>query len=171
MRNTWLPALAVAAALAAPLHAQEQEDVASLIEKLAHPNAGQRGLAAMTLGERGAAAKPAVPALAAALADGNLNVRYWAAHALGEIGPAAKDAVPALIGALRTSFPGRGLEGPTRYYADARVVAVQALGRIGPAARLAVPALKKALEDEDESVRGAAGEALKQVEARQGGRP
>lgn len=170
MRQAWVMAVAIAGALAAPLRAQE-EAVASLIGKLGHANPGVRGMAASTLAERGPAAREAVPALAAALSDADLNVRYWAAQALGRIGPAARDAVPALIGALRTSFPGRGLEGPQRYHADARAVAAEALGRIGPPAQMAVPALKDALQDEAESVRTAAAEALKQVGGKQGGTP
>jgi HEAT repeat protein len=53
-----------------------------------------RAKAAQMLGEMGADAKPAVPALIGALKD--TAIRIDAATALGNIGPAAKDAVSAL---------------------------------------------------------------------------
>jgi HEAT repeat protein len=147
-------------------------DVAALVQQLRHPNPGVRGMAAEKLGEMGPAARAAVKPLAAALADEDLNVRYWAARALGEMAEQAGPAVPALVGALRTTLPGRGLQGPMRYYADVRAVSAEALGRIGAAARMALPALKEALDDGDQSVREAAAEAVKRIEGadKQGGR-
>jgi len=140
--------------------------VDALVGQLQSPNPGLRGQAAMELGEMGGAARDAVKPLAALLlADDDLNVRYWAASALGAIGPEAAEGVPALVAALRTTFPGRGLKGPQRYYADGRAVAAKALGLIGPAARSAAPALRDALRDTDSSVRDAAATALKQIEA------
>ena len=88
---------------------------------------------------------------------------------MSAIGPEAADAVPALVGALRTSFPGRGLKGPNRYYADARAVSARALGLIGAAARTALPALKEALGDTDRSVHDAAAEAIERIEGQKVG--
>ena len=156
MTRSVLPLLLLVAATAAPA----AEPIATLVERLRSPSPGVRGMAAAELMEMGPAAKEAVKPLAAALTDENLNVRYWAAQALGAIGPDARDAVPALIGALRTSFPDRGLQGPPRYYADARAVCATALGLIGKHARMARPALEEAQKDRDPSVRTAASEAL-----------
>ena len=145
---------------------------AALVQQLRHPNPGVRGMAAEKLGEMGPAARSAVKPLAAALADEDLNVRYWAARALGRMAEQAGEAVPALVGARRTTLPGRGLQGPMRYYADVRAVSAEALGQIGAPARMALPALKEALSDEDRSVRDAAAEAVKRVEGadKRGGR-
>jgi HEAT repeat protein len=127
-----------------------------------------RGMAAEERGQMGPAAKVAVKPLAAAVAaDEDLNVRYWAARALAAMGAEAKEAVPALMGALRTTFPDRGLQGPDRYYADARSACAEALGRIGAEAKIALPALREALADTDPSVREAAQEAIDRI----GGKP
>jgi tetratricopeptide (TPR) repeat protein len=120
------------------------------------------------LAELGAAAVSAVPALAEALKDKDLNVRYFAAGALKKIGPAAAPAVPALIVALSTHPATEpGLEGPPRYYKDARTVAAEALGAIGPPARAAAPRLRElAARDAEAEVKSAATAALLQIEAR-----
>jgi HEAT repeat protein len=119
------------------------------------------------LAELGADAKDAVPVLTAALADKNLNARYFAASTLKKIGAPASPAVPALIKLLSTHPTTEpGLEGPPRYYKDARWVAAQALGSIGPAAKAAVERLRGvAARDESSEVREAATEALKAIEA------
>jgi HEAT repeat protein len=44
----------------------------------------------------GRAARPALPALAAALNDSSDGVRRWAAAALGSIGPEARGSLPEL---------------------------------------------------------------------------
>jgi HEAT repeat protein len=141
--------------------------VRRLIDQLRSPTAAIRARAAIELGELGAAAKTAVPALATALADNNLNVRYCAGNALKGLGPESKGAVPALVAALKT-FPGGSpeLEGPERYYADVRSVAAEALGAIGPGAREAIPALKEAATDKSADVRAAATDAMKRIEAK-----
>jgi HEAT repeat protein len=118
----------------------------------------------MSLGELGAAAKVAVPALAIALADKNLSVRYFSGRALTKLGPDAREAVPALIAALRT-FPGGSpeLEGPERYFPDVRSVAAEALGAIGPMAKAAIPALKVATTDANWGVKAAAEQAIEKI--------
>jgi HEAT repeat protein len=165
-RQAWLIAVAVVMGCAASVVAQDAR-VAELIEQLKSPDAGIRGRAAISLDQLGAAAKPAIPALATALADKNLNVRYWCAKVLRGFGPEAKEAVPALVAALRT-FPGGSpaLDGPERYYPDVRSVAAEALGAIGPAAKDAVPALKEAAADKSPDVREAAAQAIRRIEAK-----
>ena len=164
----------LAAAALAQGGAAADVSVDELIERLHASNPGVRGMAAEELGQMGPAAKAAVKPLAMAVSsDEDLNVRYWAARALAAMGPEAKDAVPALMGALRTTFPDRGLQGPDRYYADARSACAEALGRIGAEAKVALPALREALADKDPSVREAAQEAIDLIggQDRQGDRP
>jgi len=111
-------------------------------------------------------AKDGLPKLIEALASNSLNDRYFAAQEIAKLGPEAGSAIPALVRMLDTK-EGMGLEGPARYYADARSVAAQALGAIGPGARAAAEALHR-LEKEDPSpqVMRAASEALAKIEGR-----
>lgn len=140
------------------------QSIGELATALSSPDLAVRTRAVMALAEAGPGAKDAVPALARAVGDRNLNVRYWAGSTLKALGPAAAGAVPALVGMLKT-FPGGTpeLDGPMRYYPDARQVAAEALGAIGPAAKAAVPALKEALKDDSDGVRQAAAAALKAI--------
>jgi HEAT repeat protein len=137
-----------------------------LTELLKSEHAVVRSTAAGGLRELGEAAVPALPALIVATKDKDLNVRYYALSAIKRIGPAAASAVPALIEELSThpnSEP--GLEGPVRYYKDARSVAAEALGAIGPPAKAALPRLKEvAGKDDDAEVRSAAGAAVALIE-------
>jgi hypothetical protein len=66
----------------------------------------ERRKAADSLGQLGAAAYPAVPALIEALSDADAGVRRSAAQALGRMGPQADAAVPALTAALADPNPG-----------------------------------------------------------------
>ncbi|MFN1208730.1 HEAT repeat domain-containing protein, partial [Enterococcus lactis] len=78
-----------------------------------------RKAAAVALGDIGADARGAVPALRAALRDEDNGVRWSVAEALGHIGPGAEDAVADLAEALRDPA--------------IRVMAADALGGIGRA--------------------------------------
>jgi hypothetical protein len=60
----------------------------------------QSTAAAWALGEMGAAAAPAVPALADALGSGRKHLRKAAAQALAKLGQTAAPALPALVRAL-----------------------------------------------------------------------
>ncbi len=91
----------------------------SLRKLLVDADPAKRARAADELGKRGAAATPAVGALAAALRDPDRRVRASAALALGNIGKPADAAVPALVAALK--------HGPEEVAWSAAV----ALGRIG----------------------------------------
>ena len=113
--------------------------------------------------------KRAVPALSQVVLDNNLNIRFMVMTTLKNIGPSAKTAVPSLIKALDT-FPGGTppLDGPQRYYADARSAAAEALGAIGPDAKDAIPALRRTLKDPSDLVRNSAAEALKKIQGGSG---
>jgi len=138
-----------------------------LVQLLGNDATAVRMTAATGLAHVGAGGVAAVPALSTALGDRNLNVRYWSARALAAMGPAAAAAVPALSQALKThprTEP--DLDGPPRYYKDARTAAAEALGEVGPAAAAAVPLLRAALQDEEPEVRKAAKHALKKIEGK-----
>jgi HEAT repeat protein len=154
--------LALVALAVTPLSAQTLDEARA---GLSHPNPGIRGQAAMALADMGPGAAAAVPELTKTMADRDLNVRFWTARALVAIGPAAAPAVPQLVATLAV-FPGgpEKLEGPTRYYADARQVSAEALGAIGAGAKDALPALRKALEDPEDTVKQAAREAIGKIE-------
>ncbi len=115
--------------LTAAVPAVHAQDIHQLVQDLSSSSSEKRMNAASTLGELGANAAPAVPALTSALRDDDAYVRNFAASALGLVGPAAGPAVPELIRALHD--------------ADESVVqaAQRALGGIGPGAKAAVPEL------------------------------
>ena len=150
------------------LSAPEKEAAPVLADMLGSDLSRVRSVAAQGLAEIAADAVSLVGPLGRALKDKNLNVRYYAAQALGKMGPAAAPAVPDLVAALDT-HPSRepDLEGPPRYYKDARSVAAEALAAIGPAASAALPKLREvAAKDDEPEVRDAAREALKKIEAK-----
>jgi HEAT repeat protein len=122
------------------------ERLQRLLGWLEDPDPGVRWEGAMLLGELGAAAGSAVPALTAALRDGDGDVRRQAVSTLVEIGAPA--ATPGLIEALASAD------------AAVRREAAQALAEIGPPAPAAVPGLSRALDDSEVEVRQLAVEAL-----------
>ena len=87
------------------------------------------------------AAKPAVPALAAALSDPDVAVRTSAGDALGRVPESAKLAVEALSVSLRDRDPA------------IRARAAKALAAVGPRALDAAPLLIDLLNEEDLTVR------------------
>jgi serine/threonine protein kinase/HEAT repeat protein len=113
-------------------------------------NESTRTVAAGELGEFGANARGAVPALTDALKSENSDVFQNAAYVLGKIGPEARGAVPYLIRGLREHKPapsqeGYGLAGGG--FGDSyQLRAEGALCGIGAAA---VPELAKLLDDPD----------------------
>jgi RNA polymerase sigma factor (sigma-70 family) len=126
--------------------------VPGLIKKLQSDNTFDQALALALLGELGADAAGAVPALVEKLTqDPSNSIRFSAAEALGKIGPPARVAVPTLIRALKEDTGG-----------GVQQHAATALGLLGD--RSALPALKEALESSDSGVSKAAGEALKRLE-------
>ncbi len=155
-------------------------DVPRLVAALESPDDYVAAFAAWSLGNLGAAAREAVPALARALSRARTDAVV--AGALARIGPAAEGAVPTLVAALRGDDADRrwraartlGRIGPAAAAAvgpladaladsgnpELRLHAARALGRIGPAARPAAAALQRATGDADESVRREAKQAL-----------
>jgi len=146
----------------------EKDAAAVLGEMLGSEHSPVRAVAAQGLAEIAADAVTLAGPLGRALKDNNLNVRYYAAQALKKMGAAAAPAVPDLIAALDT-HPSRepDLEGPPRYYKDARSVAAEALAAIGPPAKSALPRLREvAAKDDEAEVRDAASEAIKTIETK-----
>jgi HEAT repeat protein len=127
---------------------QLKQRINRLIANLKLPDAEDRATAARAMGQIGASAREAAPALVAALNDQHGDVRGSAATALGSIRPVAKEVVHALLSSLEDQ--------------DARVrsSAATALGRIRLAAKEVVHALLSLLEDHDPGVRSAAAAAL-----------
>lgn len=116
--------------------------VPALLGVLQEKDVVVRRSAADVLGEIGAPAHAAVPALAAAITSGNDSMGWVAGasvRALGKIGPSA---APALIAALKNA---RG---------ELRKDIVWAIGTIGPAAHEAIPALVALLGEQDDSYAG-----------------
>ncbi len=96
----------------------------------------------------------AVPLLEADVRGGDLFQRHRAALLLVRIDATkARTVVPWLMAQLQSLDAG------------ARVEACRTLEQLGPAARAALPALRRRANDENENVRAAAKEALKQVRA------
>jgi lysophospholipase L1-like esterase len=158
------------------------DDVPRLVEALGSTDGYVVAFAAWSLGNLGAAAQAAVPALAQALSRDDTNAVV--AAALARIGPAAAGAVSVLVEALRSDNPDRrwraartlGRIGPAAEAAVPLLIsaladphnavrqhAARALGRIGPAARPAAAALQRATGDADEQVRREARQALDRI--------
>jgi HEAT repeat protein len=144
MRSMLGGLLALTVVTAAPL---QGADVAGLTAKLKSGDNEVRRTAAKELGELGAGAAPAVPALTRALADRDTYVRRFAAESLGAIGPEAQSAAPALGKALNDSRK------------EVQLAAVAALAKLGP---VSVKALTSAVKDpsKDGVVRSKAAQGL-----------
>ncbi len=126
--------------------------VTRLLKALQDPSS--RWMAVVALGQMGASAHEAIPALIEALEDTEAAVRWDAAKALGKMGSVAARAVPALTAVLHQQDDD-----------VAREHVVAALGAIGPAARTAVPALICSLKDDGHHLDEQAGEALVRIGA------
>src|SRR5207244_949797 len=109
-----------------------------------------------SLGSMGYKEADGIAAMTAGLSAKEEEVREAAATALGNMGKAAEPAVPALAEALKDPEE------------EVRDNALDALGMLGPIAKEAIPAIKAFIEKaDDESVREAAAEVLKKIEAKQ----
>ncbi len=180
--------ISAALALAKMSPEAKKAAVPTLIGMLSVPskNSFPRAAAAKALGEIGAVAGEAVPALAGALKDNDKYVRAAAAEALGKFGPGAEPAVGDLGAALGDTYFGVGINaanalaaiGPRAQKAipaliaalNDRVPVVQigaaiALGKMGAASHDAVPFLVNVLNDKDATVRAAAAFALGKIGA------
>jgi hypothetical protein len=89
--------------------------------------------------------------------DKEVRGQVMAAELLAEIKPPTDKAIAALTKSL-------GSAAKTRSGCALRWVAATSLGEIGPPARSALPALAKLLNDQDEDVREAAGEAIRNIQ-------
>jgi hypothetical protein len=111
-----------------------------------------RGLAALTLRDRGSAALPALGALESALRDPDASVRMMSGNAIAAIGPQAAAAVPALTAACSVKDE----------HVHVLRACAQALGAIGQAARSSLPVLRELVAQP--RVRWAAEAAIRRVE-------
>jgi serine/threonine-protein kinase len=136
--------------------AREANGVPPAVENLlrAMQDPRSRWMAIVALGEMGAEARHAVPALIDALEDADAAVRWDAAKALGKLGPAAARAVSALAAIVHEQG-----DAITRQYA------VAALGSIGAPARAAVPALIGTFKENTSNLDQQAAEALVRIGA------
>ena len=125
--------------------------IGKLLEDERQGSFGARATGARLLGECGAAALPAVPALAKLLQHPDGDVRVAAAEALLKIAPEKHG--DASVGALADALK----------HADLliRRRAAEALGGRGPQASAALPALRAAVQDPEPEVRTAAEEAIR----------
>ena len=160
-----------------------QKLLPALVGATKDPDPNVRRRAATSLGERGAAARAAVPALVELLEKEELTwLQGYVADALGHFGPAAAPAVPALSKALRSADAGlRGhavcalgriqrekavpmlvemLQDP---HVNVRRLAVNSLGQQGPAAAPALESLVPLTDDPNQDLRKEATELLERI--------
>ena len=135
---------------------QSNVAIPELIGLLSDRDAQVRHSACWALGMMGEAAKPAVPELAKLLDDRTGFVRGAAAQSLGWIGPQAKEAIPVLAQKLATD-------------PSVRACAAVALSKMGWEPDAALPEFVRLLQDEDWSVRRAAGDCAGQYGRRREG--
>jgi len=129
------------------------DTVPDLASSLSDPDAVVRGLAALALRDKGAAARPALDALIARLKDPDVIVRMTSANAIGAMGQQAASAVPALTAAC-------GVDTEVTHVLRA---CAAALGDIGRAAAPALPVLRD-LAAKKPLVRRSAERAIEQIE-------
>lgn len=138
------------------LHKMGPAVVPFLINGLKHDNAHVREKAARGLYGFAPCAQKAIPALTEVLKDSDAFVRQWAAFALGNLGyhfgPLLTVAVPGLAALLRDED------------CVVREWAAMALGFIGAAARPAIPALRDAANGDDEPLKQAAVQSLREIQ-------
>jgi HEAT repeat protein len=109
--------------------------------------------AAMSFGNLGDVARPAIPALLRALRDDKSeDVRGWSAWSLGRLGKAERTVISALTEALNDKAP------------FVRSQAADALVLSSAAARNAVASLVKCMDDKNRDVRVSATNALKAID-------
>jgi len=142
----------------------------------------------MAIAKIGPAANAAVPALTASLKQSECPNPHAVAYALGKIGPTAAAAKPELSNLLGSKdqsvavvaawaltkidpqspdVAGKAVPVLIAGLSDSRVesrqMSAETLGALKSAAKPAIPALEKAANDENQSVREAASEALRAI--------
>jgi HEAT repeat protein len=160
-----------------------------LIATLKDEDAEVRREAEFAIGSIGPEAASATMALVERLSDEDEEVRHAACYAIGKIGPDAKAALPALRKGLKTEdkfLRFASIWAMLKIHANKQELAELAvpllvdaldderahiraesaytLGELGSSAQAAIAALKKAMDDDDESVRMAVAEALEKIE-------
>src|SRR5438552_823061 len=151
MRKIVSLALAACLTWAAAVLAAQPSEMDGLIRELRALKPDRRAHAALSLGQLGPLAAPAVRSLVSALADPSVGVQLEALIALEHIGPAARAAVPDLVHVLEAH--------DARLYAGA----IDALGSIGPDALEAAPALMHFVRGSDELLATSAALALTRI--------
>ncbi len=116
-------------------------EVERLVKRLREPGDASRRSAARRVGELGARAREAVPALAALLDEADAELRRDAVFALARIGPDAAETAEAVAGLL-----GKDVDSRVRANAAWCLEAVKATGR------KEIAALLRALKDDDGKV-------------------
>jgi HEAT repeat protein len=98
-----------------------------------------------------------LPELHQMLASSDTAVQVHAAHALWTLNGETENTVPRLVSCLQDHF---------RYAQNREIrrLAAETLGQMGASARSALPALVVALNDNEEQVRAAATNALRQID-------
>jgi WD40 repeat protein len=134
------------------LGAPDRSELNKLIALLDRGSSTEARLyAAGAVGKMGAAAAPAVAALAGAVKDADIEVCRRAAKSLGDIGPEAKSAAPALREALTTGDK------------DLVILAAESLGKSLAKGAETGTALAKLLDSDSAEVRTAALKSLEQL--------
>ncbi|MBD0337594.1 MAG: HEAT repeat domain-containing protein, partial [Cyanobacteria bacterium Co-bin13] len=166
------------ASASADLAACGVETVPILLTALEHPDWQQRAAAAYLLGQLGAEAELAVPALASVLADDHPAVRFTATRALGQIGSVeAVNALPKALEDEDESVRANGILALFQLGADAHsefpqlfdVLAERGLSEsaypswASSSAELQVAGLTAILEDGNWSIRSYAVDALAEM--------
>ncbi len=133
----------------------------------------------------------AVADLAKALKSPDIQAQITACHKLSQLGPSARETVPRLIDVLKATDDaelqrcavltlaaiGEGAQAAVPVLVDVlgsnnakiRAYAAYALGQIGPGARDAATKLLGLITDKDPAVRSAARDALRKIDAPEGG--
>src|SRR5262245_46364027 len=161
--------------------AEHVQKIAKLIDALDERQHSIRLSAMKKLGNHGAAAKAAVPALGKVLRGTYKELSEQAARSLAQIGTEAVGELASSLDSSSAAVLGRVLAalrllGPAAAQATSavsrllehsdpkiRAQAAQVLGEIGPRAGASAPALQKALRDPDPQVRILAGHALHEI--------
>lgn len=148
--------LAIQRTTDAILNAPDSQEIDLLSQQLRSRDASMRLRAAKALGDIGARARAAIPAITAALNDTDGDVRRAAITAWRLIQPNAKPT-EALMRAIAADL--------TDPDPSLRLMAARTLGRIGPLAAPAAATLEMLRTDPDPDVRRAAAEAIARIAA------
>jgi HEAT repeat protein len=153
--NIWLRITAVEALWA--INRETNDLVPICLEALKYFDRGAQAIGADLLDQFCVDQRVTLPELHGMLASADTAVRVHAAHALWTLTGETEKTIPALVSCLQDHF---------RYAQNKEIrrLAAETLGQMGASARSVVPALVVALNDNEEPVRAAATNALRQIE-------